>query len=442
MSRAEPNSGAGRRVGYLLRMYPRFTQTFVVNEMLELERQGLDLRIASLRKPTDGVFHESISRVRARADYAPETILSDLGKHWRGHASRVRRHPGRYARALGRAARSGGAAWIDFAQAAWVLRWAKRHRLDHVHVHFGTSEATVALLAHMMGGLSYSLTLHAFDIFRDNVDRDLLVRKINASRFAVTVSDFNRQYLVEHFPGVDPRKIRVNHNGIDLDRFRANGRRREAGSVLAVGRLIEKKGFVHLVRAIGRLRDDGVDVACRIVGDGPEERALSVEIDRLKLAAHVALIGPRSQEDVCTRLRAASCFALPCIQATDGNIDALPTVLLESLASGCPAVSTRISGVPEIIEDGVSGLLVSPGDSDALADAIRRVVQDSSLAARLSRDGRRRAEDRFDVRQNVRVMHRWLTAAGSKPAVEDEAADQVVGRPATDAVGPVAVEAS
>ncbi|MFQ5628244.1 MAG: hypothetical protein ACE5I1_05740 [bacterium] len=178
---------APAHIAYLLRMYPRFSQTFIVNEILELQRQGLRVSIGSLKKPTDGIFHESVSRVRGKVHYFPETILSDFTRVWRAHWPRWSRRPGPHLRAIGCVLRNAGASWIDLAQAALVLRWVKKQNVDHVHVHFGTNEATVALLANLLGGLSYSLTLHAFDIFRDNVEGALPALQVRAPAQAAAV---------------------------------------------------------------------------------------------------------------------------------------------------------------------------------------------------------------------------------------------------------------
>ncbi len=417
------------RVGYLLRTYPRFSQTFVVNEILELERQGLDVTILSLRRPDEGLFHESICRVKARAHYMPEATFELLRKtrshYWRW----LRRAPRALHRALECVFRHHGATLYDLVRATALLRWVKKQRIDHVHVHFGTDEATVALLAKILGDLSYSVTLHAFDIFRNNVNLRLLARKINESRFTVTVSEFNRRHMVAHLPGVNADRIRVNYNGIDLQRFRPGGRRRAAGLVFGVGRLIEKKGFVHLVQAVARLRAAGVPVRCKIAGEGREEQRLREEIQRHGLTSQVELTGSLRQDDVRELMQTASCCVLPCVAARDGNVDALPTVLLESLASGCPSVSTRLSGVPEIIEHGVSGLLVEPGDVAGLTEAIREILTDPALADRLAADGRSRAMERFDIRRNVVTMNAWLCAAAGFPAATSVASG--VAEPST-----------
>ena len=405
MSRADTQSP---RIAYLLRMYPRFSQTFIVNEILALQEQGVDIRIASLKRPTDGVFHESIARVQGTVDYFPEFAVSELGRFRRAIWSRCRKDARSLIGGAWQTLRHGGAKWIDLLQAAYLLRWVKKNQIDHVHVHFGTNEATVAWLANQLGGLSYSMTLHAFDIFRDTVDRRLLAKKINDSRFAVTVSEFNARFLRDQIAGVRPQKVRVAYNGIDLNRFAPSSEVREDGLVFAVGRLIEKKGFIQLVRAAARLRDQGRTIRCVIAGEGVERKKLEREIQRLNLAKDVDLVGSMEQNEVALMMRRASVFALPCVEAKDGNVDALPTVLLESIATGCPSVSTKVSGVPEIIEDDVSGLLVPPADDAALADAIKRILDDPMTSARLSAGGRERAESRFNLQSNVGVLREWL----------------------------------
>ena len=412
MTSTDRNGSIGVRVGYLLRMYPRFSQTFVVNEILELERQGTDVGILSLRKPTDGRFHETLSRVRAKAEYLPEFFIEAPAKNLKAHWSVLRRRPASYAGALYAAIRHPGADWTDWHQAAALIRWAKKRNHHHVHVHLGTHEASVAYLAHLMGGLSYSMTLHAFDIFRNNVDRQLLARKINASRFTVTVSEFNRRFMLEKLPGTDPDRIRVSYNGVDLAYFGYRDEPPMPCSILGVGRLIEKKGFIYLVRAVGRLRDRGIRVSCTIVGDGPEKGALRAEIKQLSIGDRVRLADPLTQRRVRDLMTRSTCLVLPCVFAKDGNVDALPTVLLEAMGAGCPCVSTNVSGVPEIIEHERTGLLVPPHDDSTLAEAVARIVTDASFASRLAQNARKRAETLFDVNKNVARLKAWFSDCG------------------------------
>jgi glycosyltransferase involved in cell wall biosynthesis len=402
-------------------MYPRFSQTFIVNEICELERQGLDVRIISLRKPTDGLFHESVCRVKGRAYYVPAPYRGRLGRIAGSLWELLRRSVDDCRRGIRIVRADRQAEWFDLARAAYIVRWAKEHEVRHLHVHFGTGEATIALLANLLGGLPYSLTLHAFDIFRQDVNRALLAQKINGSRFTITVSEFNRRFLIDNLPGVDAERIRVNYNGVDLEHFRPNDVRRDGHSVFGLGRLKEKKGFIHLIRAVRRLRDEGLPVGCKIAGEGEEEPRLRKAIARWGLEGLVELTGPLKEDRVRELMQHSSCFVLPCVQAEDGNVDALPTVLLEALASGCPTVSTRLSGVPEIIDHKASGLLVEPGDEKALARAIRKILLRPELATSLAQGGRRRAEEKFDIRRNVAVMQEWLRAEAAKPCAWSEA---------------------
>lgn len=403
--------GQRLRIGYLLRAYPRFSQTFVANEIAELERQGVDVFVLSLRVPKDEPVHEAASRVRAAVEYLSKprhaqrrAVLHTLAEPWRSNRTGL-------AAAL-RVLRSDPSCdWDDFVHALEVVRWARQHQLDHVHVHFGTGEATVALMANLLAEVPYSLTLHAFDIFRDNIDLRLLARKINHSRFSVTVTEFNRDYLVRSAPGLDVERLRVCYNGISIGRFAVDRSPSSVPTVFGLGRLIEKKGFGYLIAAVARLRDQGLVVRCRIGGDGPELQELRRRIGAAGLSTQVELLGPLNEAQVREELRGATCFVLPCIRAKDGNIDALPTVLLEAQASGCPVITTRLSGNPEIVEDRVSGLLVEPGDDDELARAIREIVSTPALAARLSEQGRQRAEERFDIRKSVSVLHGWFQEA-------------------------------
>ncbi len=402
-----------KRIGYMLRMYPRFSQTFVVNEILELENQGVDLHIASLRLPNEGVFHESATRVRARVNYFNDRFIGNVKKQLISQAKLLRRNPGDYFSAMRLIQRHRSEKWFELVQASELLRWVHKNKIDHVHVHFGTDEATVALLANKLGNLSYSLTLHAFDIFRDNVDKRLLRDKINASQFTVTVCESNRQYMVKQLPGVDASKIKVLYNGIDATRFAPTGSARKPMSIFSVGRLIEKKGFIDLIHAIDILHRKGLQLQCEIAGEGREQRTLQRAIKDLGLKNVVKLIGALEQNDVRKKMQQASCFALPCVRAKDGNVDALPTVLLESLACGCPTVSTMLSGIPEIIEDGISGLLIEPGDVQGLASAIEKTLVDPQLAESLSSGGQGRVRERFSVDKNVARLRNLLCESPS-----------------------------
>ncbi len=281
-----------------------------------------------------------------------------------------------------------------------------------------SSATRVANFVHRLSGLPYSFTAHAKDIFHQDVQPGALRGKIGAARFAVTVSDFNRGYLMDVLAG-QPGDVRRLYNGIDLGYFTPDlWAERETDLILSVGRLVEKKGFDDLIRACALLRGWGVSFRCEIIGKGEARDTLQSLIDGLELGDLVTLVGPKSQDKVLEAYRRASLFALPCVIASDGNRDGLPTVLLEAMATGLPAVSTNLVGVPEIIDHGVDGLLVAPGDHVALATALARLLHDQELRQRMSEAGQRKVAERFDVRSNVATLHRWL-AEPAAPRVNE-----------------------
>jgi colanic acid/amylovoran biosynthesis glycosyltransferase len=401
---------AAPTIAYVLKMYPRFSETFVLAELLELERQGVPLHVFSLRKPDDGVFHADVARLRAPVTYLPESALLAPRVYAAAHRKLARRDPRRYAAALGAVAASHRrTAWKHFLRAGYIASELQRIGVGHVHAHFASGPAAVALHLHRLTGISYSFTAHAKDIYIDGVDEDALAAKLRAARFAVTVSDYNRRHLAR-LAGAD-RLVRI-YNGLDLERFSPNGAAPDQPPVvLGVGRLIEKKGFGTLIRACALLRDRGVDFRCVIVGKGPLAGELATLVDELGLRDRVELAGPEPREEVLDRYRRASVVVAPCVVGSDGNRDGLPTVLVEAMAIGVPVVSTDVTGIPELVEDGLTGLVVRQHDPVALAAAVARIVTDPARAAALARAGRERVEEQFDLRRNVSELRARLEEA-------------------------------
>lgn len=402
------------KIAYILKMYPRFSETFIVNEILELERQGVDVRVYSLRKPDDGRFHASLARVKAGVIYVPQYPQVELERVQRAHQQVYQAAPAAY-----QALRAEVEALQDefllkrFVQAGVIAAHLLQHPVDGMHAHFASSATRVAGYVHRLIGLPYSFTAHAKDIFHEQVNPESLRVKMRDARFVVTVSDFNRAYLQELLDGT-PGDVRRLYNGIDLDAFTpALQATREPNLILSVGRLVEKKGFEDLIRACALLRQGGVDARCEIIGAGERREALRALIDSLDLGQAVRLVGPKPQDEVMAAYRRAAVFALPCIVAQDGNRDGLPTVLLEAMASGLPVVSTTLVGVPEIIDHKVNGLLVEPGNPAALAAHLALLLRDADLRRSLGEAGRQKVAECFDVRKNVAQLHGWLAASAS-----------------------------
>ena len=398
-----------KKIAYILKMYPRFSETFIVNEILELERQGVDVRIYSLRKPDDGRFHARLARVRANVIYAPQYPQLEPERIRTAHKALKEAFPERYARTRAYTAAKGHSYAIKrFLQAGYIAAHLLHHPVDAIHAHFATSATRVSNLVYRLCGTPYSFTAHAKDIFHESVSPDSLRAKMRDARFVITVSRYNQQYLQAMMNG-ETADIRCLYNGIDLTRFRPDySVPRQPNLILGIGRLVEKKGFDVLIRACALLAERGVDFQCEIIGKGGQREALKALIQELGLQEQVRLLGPRPQDQVLVAYQEAALFALPCVVGNDGNRDGLPTVLLEAMATGMPVISTDLTGIPEIIDHDVNGLIVPQGDAVALADALEDLLGDPVRRERMGIAARFKVEQSFDVLKSVTRLHQWL----------------------------------
>ena len=402
-------------IGYVLKMYPRFSETFILAEILELERLGRNLRVISLKKPDDGRFHEDLARVQAGVCYLPERFPGHpvifLRAHWRALSRRPRAYLGALLLALRRLPFS----WKGFLRAPLVAEDALASGCTRLHAHFASLPATTAMFAARLAGVPFTFTAHAKDIFLKSNSRRFLRTLIFQAERVVTVSEFNLTYLTDLAgPGLPAGRIVRIYNGVDLSRFRpaASAEEPRVPLLLAIGRLEEKKGFADLVDACGILRDRGVPFLCEIVGKGSLHDDLAGRIAAKDLGDRVSLPGPLPRGELIRRLPQAAVVAVPCLVGKDGNRDGLPTVILEAMASGVPVVATRVTGIPEAVEDGGTGRVLEPGRPEALAAALAELLANPNLRRSMGVAGRRRAGELFDHRQNVALLARTLAGAG------------------------------
>lgn len=394
-----------QRVGYVVKRYPRYSETFIVNELLAHEAAGLPVDIFSLNPTLDTHFQDAIARVRAPVHYLPGEG-SKVAGFWTALGRAAAEWPG-FNEALPEAWREEAR---DVFQAVALARAARQLGIAHLHAHFATSATTVARLAASFGQLTYSFTAHAKDIFHDSVEPEDLRRKIRDAAAVVTVSDFNVQHLRRAFGAVAGRVRRI-YNGLDLARFPYDAPARRPPCVLAVGRLVEKKGFAVLVEACALLAKQGRPFRCQIIGTGDQEAALRTQIERMQLQGRVELPGPRPQADIIKLLQSAAVLAAPCVVGEDGNRDGLPTVLLEAMALGTPCVSTDVTGIPEVVRHEMTGLMVPQRDAAALAAAIERLFEDGALRVRLAAEARKLVETEFDVQVNAARLREVFATA-------------------------------
>ena len=405
-----PDEGTPQRIGYVLKMYPRFSETFVVTEILALQDQGADLDIFSLRPPVDGRFHESLSRVRA-----PVTYLPSPGKPpeiWGALAGARELHGERFDACIGELL---AAPPTDACQALLLAGLVRERGITHLHAHFGTVAAGVARLAARIAGITYSVTLHAKDIFHEDVDDEELAARISDAAAVVTVSDFNERYLRERY-GDATRNARAH-----LQRDRPGGVHALApGRPAAAGRRGRPAGREEGLPPPGRRgrpapRPGPPDPAGAGRRRAPRSRrsAPGWPPSTWTTGSPSTARSPRPRP--ATAMRAAAVLAAPCVVGLDGNRDGLPTVILESLALGTPVVATPVTGIPEAVLRRPDRTPRARGRRCvALADALDRLVEDADLRCRLAEQGRRHVEEHFDTRKNTGLLHAVIGARGRR----------------------------
>jgi len=399
------------RIGYVVKRYPRYSETFVVGEIASHEAAGLEVEVFSIMPPNDTHFQEAIARVRAPVQYIPYHGVKAVD-FWAALDGAAATLPGFWAAM--EAAR--GEDVLAVFQGALIACAVRERGIQHLHAHFATAAASAARLASHFAKVPYTFTAHAKDVFHDTVRPDDLRRKLADAGATVTVSDYNRDYLKRAYGAAAARVERI-YNGLDLELFPDASPADRAPLIIAVGRLVEKKGFADLVDACAMLLGRGVAFECDIIGTGPLEPALQALIRDRGLEQRVHLLGPRPRSEVVAMVCDASAFAAPCVVAADGDRDGLPTVLVEAMALGTPCVSTDVTGIPELLGDDC-GILVPQRDPARLATALDRLLTDGALRVRLATRARRRVETDFDIRctaARLRAIFCEVRARAARP---------------------------
>jgi glycosyltransferase involved in cell wall biosynthesis len=402
---------------YIIGTYPLLTTTFIDREIRSLRDWKIKVRVVAIRRPTAGMpLSQGQKELQAGVTYLLPVSWSELV---RGHLFFAVFYLPRYLRTLAYLItrrhpthRARMKTILHFGQGVYMAYRIRHEKFQELHAHFADRAATVALVAGKLLDKPYSLSIHAAaDIFVAPV---LLPEKVEQARHIVTCTLHNKRHL-ESIVGQDlGKKISCIHHGLDLSLYQPSTARAVAARplILSVGQLTERKGFRQLIHACRRLRDQGYDFHCHIVGDGPLRPALEKLIVQQSLADCVLLCGAMPHEAVIEKYRQASLFVLPCIQSPNGDVDGIPNVLAEAMAMQLPVVSTSISAIPEIVQDQVNGLLVPPDDVEALASAVTRLFQQPAFAEEIGKNARHTITGAFDVERNVKQFAAALWPGG------------------------------
>lgn len=382
-------------LGYVVKRYPRFSETFIVNEILAHERAGIPVDIFAVRRVNEPFFQSILGDVRSPVHYISDSSPK-AETFWTALKAGSQSLPDFWSQLEALRGEEVG----DILQGINLAIAAREAGVTHLHAHFATIALTVARIAARFAGIEFSVTAHAKDIFHEDIDRPALRRRLADASALVTVSDFNVNYLDREY-GMSPPQVMKIYNGLHLDSFPFSAPGQREPRIVAVGRLVEKKGFATLVEAAALLKERGCDFACEIIGEGPEREQLTAMIERLGLDGCVVLAGALPRAGVIAALERAAVSALPCVVAEDGDRDGLPTVLVEAMALGTPCVSTDVTGVPEILRGGQTGLCVPQRDPAALAGALERLLGDGALRDGIATAARRMIEEEFDVDRNA-----------------------------------------
>ncbi|MFC2023132.1 glycosyltransferase family 4 protein [Chloroflexota bacterium] len=387
-------------VAYVLQSFPLLTETFVYREVWGLERRGLQVATFATWKPDIKTLSQEAKHLLENTTYVFPISWTRL---IRAHLNSLGRHPLKYVGTLisvltprGESLRNRRRTFFHFCEAVYLAEEMRDQQIKHIHAHFCINAATIALVASRLLDISFSFTAHNI-LFTDRV---ILKEKIRAASFVVAISHFTREFLMRLVCD-DPvgHKIHVVHCGISPDAFAPLDPKpaNDIPTLLFVGQLCERKGASVLVEACKILVERGVHFRCVIVGEGPQKALVEDLVEQNALQEEIELAGTVFQERIQAYFQRADVFVLPCLTAGNGDVDGVPVSLMEAMAVEVAAVSTRVSGIPELIEDGVSGLLVPEQDPLALADALQRALEDDELRSRLGENGRRKIVQEFNI---------------------------------------------
>ena len=395
------------KIAYIMSRFPHLPETFILREMIELENNGLEIALYPLMCQEQTVIHQEAHQWLARANCTP--FFS--GEVLRAFAITFIKQPLKLARLWLRTLLENFTspkflvrALTLFPKAVYFARQIQHENIEHIHAHYATHPALTAWIIHQLTGISYSMTVHAHDIF---VEKAMLETKLRDAEFIVPISQFNREYLAQEAGSWVHSKSHVIHCGIfpkDYPSRQAPSWQNQPFEIITIGSLQPYKGQKYLLEACAILRNRDFPFRCRIIGGGELHTQLQQQIQSHDLGSHVELLGPLPQDEVARLLLTAHCYVQPSIITPSGKMEGIPVSLMEALACCLPVIATDLSGIPELIRPGETGTLVPPEDPLALVNALTTVHENPEDAIRMAAAGRDLVLKDFDLNKNGKLL--------------------------------------
>lgn len=402
------------KVAYMMSRFPKITETFVLYEIVAVQSLGVEVEIYPLQRERTTAMHPEAVPLAQAAHFQPMVAPGFLAAH--GHY--LRRSPRRYFGALWDSLRAtwGSARYFFgilafFPKTVQFARMMERDGIAHIHAHFASHPAAAAFIIHRLTGIPYSFTAHGSDLHRD---QHMLCEKIAEASFAVTISHYNARLIAEACGDAIARQVVVLRCGVDTSaftprpRYNTNGGQDQPLHILSIGTLHEVKGQKYLIEACRLLVERGVRFTLELVGDGPDRPALEAQVTAAGLEDRVVFHGRQERQAIIDLLQKADALVAPSVPSSDNRREGIPVVLMEAMASSVAVIASDLSGIPELVEHEVCGLLTPPGDSAAIAAALERLWRDPALRQQLADGGRAKVLREFDLATNAAALIEWF----------------------------------
>jgi glycosyltransferase involved in cell wall biosynthesis len=402
------------KVAYMMSRFPKLTETFILYEMLAMQQQGIQVEVYPLLHEREEVMHPEAMQFVSVAHFQPFMSLPIL----RANLYFLWNKPFTYLKTLWDVLRANWGSYNFFTGVIGIfpktVLFAYQMLADqvqHVHAHFASHPAAAGFIIHRLAGIPYSFTAHGSDLHRD---RHMLCEKVAEAAFVSAISEYNREIIISECRGKNREKVKVVHCGVDTEVFRARSHETpyEKGGnpfmILCVGTLHEVKGQPYLIEACRLLKERGYIFECHFVGDGPDRKHLNELVEQSGLSGNVRFHGRLTRDEIARLLVDADVLTVPSVPTRDGRREGIPVVLMEAMGSGVPVVASDLSGIPELVNDELTGLLTPPKDARFLADALERYIQDPSLRNRLGSAGRAKVVEEFDLNKNAAELAQYF----------------------------------